>query len=230
MGTNTERFLHNPPTSVTFLARESWVHSYHPMSSILSFGSEDVKKSTPTGVHNTLGEMMVFDHVADSQVFNHDPLILFSIGLGGLELVIAPLACDLEMSLGDVLSSFLATVATLLPPGQLTLFASQGMLRAAIEARVLHRLALGISQEGLQTHINANIRVLAGGKEMFLLWFRLTYNESVPMSIRTQDQVYHLGQTLYWAMQFDLECVSQLLGNHEVFLVLVQVAIFAILP
>ena len=50
------------------------------------------------------------------------------------------------------------------------------------------------------------------------------------MSIRTQDQVHRFRRTLNGPMQLDLEAMPDLLGHDEVFLILMQIRIFAVLP
>ncbi len=50
------------------------------------------------------------------------------------------------------------------------------------------------------------------------------------MPIYTMDEMDGLGRALDRTVQLDLEKMSQLLGNHEMFLVLMQIHIFAILP
>src|SRR5207244_4689313 len=72
------------------------------------------------------------------------------------------------------------------------------------------------------------MRAVSGS--MFSTWLRLTDDESIPVSIGPMDQVNRLRRTLYRAMQLDLEEISQFLGNNEMFLVLMQIRIFAILP
>ena len=51
MRTNAQTLLNDLTALVTFLGSEARVDSYHTMSSVLSFGSEDVEKRAPTGVH-----------------------------------------------------------------------------------------------------------------------------------------------------------------------------------
>src|SRR2546425_1257354 len=68
-----------------------------------------------------------------------------------------------------------------------------------------------------------------GAREMLMLRKRLTNNEGIPMSISTQDEIYGFGGSLYRAMQLDLERLSDLRRNNEVFLLLMQRDIFAIL-
>ena len=65
---------------------------------------------------------------------------------------------------------------------------------------------------------------------MFRLWDSLTHDESIPLSISPQNQMDRLRSTFYWAMQFDLEEVPQLLGHNEMFLLLMQIAVFPVLP
>src|SRR5438128_1448394 len=117
--------------------------------------------------------MMVLDHVGDLKVFDHNMLIAFSIGFRRLEMMVTPLASNLQVGLGDVLSRFTASVAALLTTAKRTLFASKRLLRGAIEAGVLHRLPFAVGQEGLQAHINANIGMAAGVSSVFRLRFSL---------------------------------------------------------
>src|SRR6266581_4243378 len=87
-----------------------------------------------------------------------------------------------------------------------------------------------VSQENFQTNVKTNVRMGTLRWFMLSLWLRLTDDESIPVSIGPMDQVNRLRRALYRAMQLDLEEMSQFLGNHEMFLVLMQIHIFAILP
>jgi len=82
--------------------------------------------------------MVIFHHVADSQVFYHNVVIAFCIGLGRLEMMIAALPIDLEMRFRDVLGGFAAALTALLAPAHRTLFTSENALGGAIETRVCH--------------------------------------------------------------------------------------------
>ena len=64
---------------------------------------------------------------------------------------------------------------------------------------------------------------------MFGSGLGFTHHEGVPMTVRTMDKVNRLGRSLSGTMEFDFEEVPQLLGNDEVFFVLMQIAIFAVL-
>jgi len=117
-----------------------------------------------------------------------------------------------------------------LAPAQLTLLPSQSSLRSPIEAGIVNCLALGVGQEGLESHINADVRMLTWRGKMVRLWDSLTNDEGIPLPINTQDQMDRLRRTFYWAVQLDLDGLPHLGRNDEVLLVFMQVDIFAILP
>src|SRR5690242_2127092 len=189
MGTHRKRFLNDFTTLETLLAGVSGVHSYYLMSGAFSLGAENIKERAPTSIHDRFRQMMVFHHIGDLKVFNHNPVIAFSIRLGGLEMVITPLTTHLEMSLGNIACGFLASVACLFATTQLALLASEGLLRSPIKSRVLNSVALGVSQEAFQPNINTDIRVLTGAWCMLRSWLILTDNKSIPVTIGTQDQM-----------------------------------------
>src|SRR3989442_302365 len=174
--------------------------------------------------------MMVLDHVSDLKVFYGNMVIAFSVLFGHLEMVIAALTLNLQMRLCCTRSRLTTAMGTFLTTTHGTLLASQGFLRGAIEAWVSNGMALTIRQERFQPYINTDVRMRAFEWGMLGMWLRLTDEEGVPMPISTMDEMYCLGCTLYPAMHLDLEKVSQLLGNDEVFVVFVQIAIFAVLP
>ena len=103
MSTNTQGLLNQCPAVAACLCREAWVHSDHLMSGTCSLGFEDIEKRAPTGVQDALGEMVIFHHGTDSQVFHHNTLKAFSIGLSYLEMVISTLTIDLQMRFCNVL-------------------------------------------------------------------------------------------------------------------------------
>ena len=222
MSSYRQRFLDDLATLVTFLAGEARVHSYHLMTSSCSLLFKDVEECAPTGVHDALREGMVLYHVKNLKLLNGDYLVLFGVRFGRLEMEIPPLAGYLEMRLGGTLGSFTASMTALLASAQLALLASQGFLRGAIEARVLNRVALTIGEKGLETYINADIRMLARAGSMFGMWLRLTHDEGIPMPIRTVYQVNRLGRALDRTMQLDLQGFPDLGGNMQVLVIRIQ--------
>ena len=230
MSANTEGLLNKLPAVTACLCGETRVHSNDLMTSSCSLIFKDVEKRAPTGVHDALGKMVIFHHIGDLKVFHGNVVILFSVPFGGLEMVISALSIDFQMRFSNVASSCTASVTALLATAQLTLFASQSALRGAIEARIVNRLAFTISQERFQSNINTDVSMGTGAGGMLGLRFSLTDDKRVPVPISTQDKMYCFGFALYPSVQLDFEEVSQLLGDNQVFLVLMQIAIFAILP
>ena len=230
MRTHRKRFLHDLATFEALLRCEARVHSYHCVPSSLSLFTQDVEECAPTGVHDALRQMMVLDHVGDLKVFYRNTLIALGIGFRRLEMVITPLPRNLEMGLRRATSSLAASMTTFLASAQLALLASQGSLRGTIETRVLNGVALTIRQKGREANVNTDVRMLTDALEMVRARFGITHDEGIPMPIRTVYQVNSLGLAFNRAMYLDFEGFPDLLGHDEVFLLLVQIDIFAILP
>ena len=230
MRPDRQTLLHNLPALVTFLTGETGVHSNDLMTSSCSPIFKDIKELTPAGVENALGQMVIFHHSGNLQVFNGKVMIAFSIRFCGLEMVISALPVDLEMRLGNVLGSLTPSVAAFLAAAHGALLPSECPLRGAIKARVLNSVPFRVGQEGLEPDIKANVRVLTCTWQMLMLWLCFADNQGIPMPIGTQHEVNRLGSALDRAMQFDLEEVPHLLRDDQVVLILVQIAILAVLP
>ncbi len=230
MSANTERLWNTLSTVAACLCREARVDSNDLMSSVLSFGFKHVEEGAPTGITNRFGQMMIFHHPTDIQVFNRNTMVLFSVWLGHFEMEIAALTGNLQVRFCDILRGFTASVTALLASAQLALLAPQRLLRRAIEAGILNHVPLRVSQEYFQADINADIRMGTRAGGMLCLRNGFAHDERVPMPIGTQDQMDRLRGPLYRAMHFDLEGLAQLGRNDEMLRILVQRDIFAILP
>ena len=195
MGTHRQTLLYDLTTFVTLLAGEARVHSYHLVTGSCSLILKDVKERAPTGVHDALRQVMVFHHIVNLKVFYCYVVIAFSIGFRRLKMMISALAIDLEVCLCDVSGSLALAMTPFLTAAKLTLFASKRLLRGAIEAWVLNRIALAISEEGFESCINTNVRMLTFRGKMFRLWLRLTDDERVPMSISPQNKIDRFGSS-----------------------------------
>jgi len=134
-----------------------------------------------------------------------------------------------QIPLGQGFPGFLPVATLLLLAREVTVQALEFLLCLAIVTRVLHRVPFGVGVVGFQAHINADVRMLTRGWFVVGVRFRLTDNQGVPMPIGSVNEVNCLGSALDGAMQFDLEDVTQLLGNDEMLLVLMQIHIFAVL-
>jgi hypothetical protein len=229
MGPYRQRFLYHLSTPVTLLGCEAWVHSYHLVTGSFSLILQDSEKRAPTGVHDALCEVMVFDHAGDVQVLNGNMMILLGIVLSRLEVKITALTCDLEMRLSSVLCGLASSLASLLASAQCTLFASQRYLRGAKEPGVLDRVSFRVGQEDFQAHVNPDVRMITGAWKMFGLGLGFADDESVPMPVSTQDQMHGLWGSFYRTMKLDLEGFAHLFWDHEMFLLFMQIDIFAIL-
>src|SRR2546425_133788 len=161
MCTHGKRLLDDLPTPETFLRSVVGVHSNDLMSSTFSLGSENIKERAPGGVHDGFGEMMVFDHAVNVQVLDGNVLILFSILFGDLEMKVTALPLNLQMGLCRTLGGFPTSLRAFLSTCNRALFAPQCGLTLAVVAWVLDYVAFAVRQEGLQTYIKTDIRMLA---------------------------------------------------------------------
>jgi hypothetical protein len=230
MGTHRQTLLYDLATVVTVLRGEVWVDSYHLMTSSCSLFFKDVEKCAPTGVHDALCERMVLHHVENGEVLNRNHLILFGIAFGRLIVKITALPLDLEMRLCCTFRGFSTAVTTLLAPCYQALLPPERLLRGAIESGVLNGLPVRVSQEHFQTNVKTNLGMGTLRWFMLSLWLHLTDNECIPMPVGTEYQVNSLGCALYRAMQLDFEEVTELLGNDEMLLLLMQIAVLPVLP
>ena len=230
MGTNAQTLLDDLTTFEALLRCEARVHSYHCVPSSLSLCTQDVEECAPTSVHDALCQGMVLCHVENVKLLNSNHLVLLGVLFCRFEMEITALTRDLEMSLRCIPGSLAASMTAFLASAQLALLASQGFLRGAIVARVFYYVALTIRQKGLEANVHTDVRMLTRRGKVFRLGFGLTHDEGIPMSIRTQDQVDRFRRTLNGPMQLDLEEMPDLLGHDEMFLILMQIRIFAVLP
>ncbi len=230
MRTNTEGLLNKLPTVTACLCGIAGVHSHDLMTSSCSLLFKNVEECAPTGIQNGFRQVMVLDHIRDGKVLNRNALVAESIGLSCLEVMVSTLAVDLQVRLGDITRCLAETVAFLLASGELALLASQSLLRGAIEAWISNGVPFTIRQEGLETHIDADIRMRASTWEVFILWLSLTDDERVPVTVRTQNKMYCLRGSHDLAVQLDLERLAYLSRHDEMLLVLMQIDIFAVLP
>ncbi len=215
MGPHRQRLLDDFPALRAGLRSITGVHSDYLMSSTLSLGFKDIEKRTPTGVHDALSEMMVFHHPLNIQILYGNMMILFSILFGGLEMKVTSLALDLEMGVCGTLGGDASSLAALRSSCDRALLAPQRLVTLAVVAWVLDAVAFAVRQEGLQTHIETDIRMLAGAWGMLLLWLRLTDDEGIPVPISTQDKMGCLWGAFEGTMHLHLERTPQLLGDVQ---------------
>jgi len=230
MRPHTERLVNQFPTVAAGLSGEARIDSDHSMSSILSFGFKDVEERAPGGVQDGFGQMMIFHHRINIEVLNGNLLILLAVRFGYFEVEITALPLDLQMSVRRTPCSLLAPSRAWLAPAHLALFASEGLLALAKEARVCHGPAFGVGQKDFQTYIDADsgVRTKSGG--MVALRLGLTDDEGVPVSINSEYQVTGVRSSFQWTMEFDLEGRPNLLGDGQMLPIRVQREVRLVLP
>jgi hypothetical protein len=106
MSTNTQGFLDHFATLETCLRGETGMHSQNLMSGALSLGSKNSEELAPSSIVNAFRQVVVQNHIRDLQVLYHNMAIPVCVRLGNFEVVITPLAFDLEMGLCGTLCGF----------------------------------------------------------------------------------------------------------------------------
>ncbi len=175
--------------------------------SILGFEREYVDESRPTRIGDGAGEMAVFEHVLDPQVFNSDEGVGVNVVTSRLVRVILTLAGDLEVLLGR----FAAAVGTLLPSCALSLRPPQSLGGSLQTAWVLDDLPFGIGEEVSKAQVEPNSRPVA-----FLRCVpKIADDKDVPMSVSAIDQMSGLRSTFKWTVLFNLQAPSVLLRDSQ---------------
>src|SRR5713226_2349232 len=117
---------------------------------------EPPQEETPPDVMDAFGKMPVFRHVPNLKVFIGNQVVRRDERVCLLAGKIFTLPLHLQIALCQCLSGLLAVLAPLVLAGEVSMQAFEFLFRFAIVARVLNHVAVGVSQEGLKTHINAH--------------------------------------------------------------------------
>ncbi len=208
MRTDRKTLLHDLSALVALLRREAGRNFHDLMTSPCSHVFKYLDEGSPTGIGNTLRQMVILEHAVDVQVLNTNMLISFSVRLRSLKQEVSSLALDLQMRLGDIARCLAPSLAALLTSAEGALFASEGAQALAIMAWVGNRVPLRICQKDFQAHIQANIRMRTRASALLMRLFglyRLTHDQSVPVPIGTQDEMARLRRSLYRAVHLDFQ-------------------------
>ena|SRR5947209_542683 len=165
---------------------------------------------------------MVFDHIADNQIFHRDMVIGLSIRFGDLEMMISSLSLNLQVGLGNIPGGLTPSMTAFLAAAHLTLLASERFLRAAIEARISYSVTITIREKGCEPNVNPNIRMRTRRGKMVRSGFGFTHNQGIPMSIRTMNHMHGFGSALDRTVQLDLEKLAQFSGNMHMCVISIQ--------
>src|SRR5438876_1918398 len=229
MGTNRQTLLHDLPTVVAFLRGETRIDSYHLMTGSCSLILKNSEKRAPTGVQDALCQGMMVDHVEKRQLLNSDQVIVLGVLVSNLEMMVTALTLNLQMCPGNEASSLTASMTAFLPPAQLALLPSQDFLRGAIEPRIRDSVALRVGQEGLESHINADVSMRTVSRSMLIGGLSCADDQRVPVPIGTMHQIDRFRLPLDGAVQLDLERLADLSRDNQVLLIRMQGHILLIL-
>ena len=196
MRTNTQGLLDNFTAVVTLLGGETRIDPNNCVTGTLSPGTQDIEKLAPTCVVNALGQMMVFHHSGDDQIFYNNMVKMLGIGPGNFEMMISALTVHFEMSLCGILRGDAPSMTPLLASAHHPLFTPEGLLNRAIVTRISNGIAFRVSKEDFQANVNANIRMITSTWLMLCLWLRLADDQGIPMSICSQHKMDGFGRPL----------------------------------
>ncbi len=179
--------------------------------SILGFEREYVDESRPTRIGDGAGEMAVFEHVLDPEIFDSNEGVGLNVVPSRLVRVILTLAGDLEVLLGGLLGRFAAAVGTLLAPGALSLRPPQSLRGPLQTAWVLDNLPFGVGDEVSKAQVEPNSRPVA-----FLGCIpEVADDKDVPVPVSTIGEVSGLWSTFERTVPLNLETASELLRNSQ---------------
>jgi hypothetical protein len=132
------------------LRRVSGINPAHFTPSSFSLGVKNVQETRPTRIQNAFAQSPVPNHTSDVEVFHHNQRVQQRIVMRDLEVKISSLALNLQVRFAPRSAPLLAAVAPLLASAQRPLFAPQGRLRGAEEARMRDGIAVTVGQERLR--------------------------------------------------------------------------------
>lgn len=211
MSPDRQRLLNDLTAVEASLRSEVRRHYHNPYSSFFRFENEYLLKGRPTRVRDGFGEMVVFEHVLDSQILDGDKGVSINVLPGCLVSVIPALAGDLEMLLRRIACRLLAAFGAFYPASRLPLRPPELFTSLSKEARVLDHPALGVGKKDLEANLKANRRTVP----LFRRFPEVAHNEGVPMAVGAKYEMSRLRSTFEWTMLLDLDVASELLGNSQ---------------
>ena len=137
-------------------------------------------------------------------------------------MMVTALTLNLQMCPGNEASSLTASMTAFLPPAQLALLPSQDFLRGAIEPRIRDSVALRVGQEGLESHINADVSMRTVSRSMLIGGLSCADDQRVPVPIGTMHQIDRFRLPLDGAVQLDLERLADLSRDMQMFVIGIQ--------
>jgi hypothetical protein len=193
MPSDRQRFLHHLAAFGAFLRRVARADSDDLTTSTPSLVSQDEKKRAPRSVQNALCQFRSCQ-AANVEIFDDDGLVRISVAFRDLKVKVFSLALDLQVRLCRVARHLAPAMAALLAGAQSALLAAQGRLTRPKEARVRGRVPIAIGQKDLQAYVDTDRRSIINRVRQITPSGQLTYDQRVPVTIRTLDQITGLGR------------------------------------
>lgn len=195
-----ERLAHSVTALRAILRRVGRIHFDHLATGAFSLVRQDRSELTPSGVANALGEMMIFHHPFNIQIFDGDRVEFSHHIKRRLVVEIRALALNLLVLLRQQLDRLASAIASLVRTARdSALRRLQFSLRLAQEFGIFDNLARRERGEILDSDINAN-RVAGLGKESGLILF--DGEDHIP-AVRLALDHTGLDSPLDWAGETD---------------------------
>ena len=164
-------------------------------ASVCSFACEVCCERAPSGIENALGQVVILDHVANTEIFNRYMLV------GGKQSM-AQLVEEITALIGNPLmlplqgNNRLALIGSaFLPPSDTALRHTQVFLGYPVPGRMLHMLPIAGRDERRKPHINADIN--ASGRQG--LWSDFAGQDGIPLA-RFARESERLDRAWHFAM------------------------------
>ena len=183
-----ERFLNTFPTARAILACILWGNCYHFYPMHHGIGLHPAEELSPGCIMDTLGKLVVLDHVAYLKVFIGNQVVRRDERVRRFPSEIFTLPLHFQIAFRKGLSSFLAVLAPLVLARNEAMQAFELLFGFAIMTGVVYCVAIGIRVEAFQSHINTDH---AASRKVFKLALGLN-GELAIVAISPMDNSYAL--------------------------------------
>ena len=156
MDTNRKRFLYHLTTARAGLRSSVWRHFQHMFASVFSFAKKRQDKVAPCGIRNAFGNVVVFYHVGDLQIFNNDGIISRIKLMRCFPVEVLALIDNAFVLFCEFVYKFLSSMASLIASRYDALCSFQFLFGLSQMARIRNLFALGGREKRFKANINTN--------------------------------------------------------------------------
>jgi hypothetical protein len=188
----TERHLHSGSAFGTSLTASSCLGVFNNLSTAnYCFVGKHLEEISPRNIVYAFSEMMIFNHIFDSQLLDSNEGILFSEGMRKFMKEISSLVGNFEMTSSNPKPCLSPVMASFFLSAQSSLKSSKFIFRFNQESRIGDNFSIRESSEVLQANINPNLffrRML----NFLNLNFTTKESEPLPCSVLLDSQSLNL--------------------------------------